>query len=182
MFGTMSTVHEHTPLVAEADQARIEATIDQQMAKCTQEQAARLVAQLLAGAQTQSQNRTHEEERDFKLYVVKLAQAFMEIPFIVGEQAVHGGTGIPSKVPFKPMPSDVIAFAKTQVERLQNVKAMMTLHARERKRRADEKAREANYIKDPARQARIAEEIRKIHDRRNVDGFAVAQGLKDGRI
>lgn len=154
----MTTVSERTSLVTPLDRDRIEATIDAQMAKCTQEQAVAFTAQLIAANPNfQTNKRTPEEERDHKIYVVKLAQAFMEIPYVVGLQAVHGGKGIPSKVAFRPTPADVLAFAKSAVERLQNVKSMMALHKREHERREKEKAEESKYqTTDPeARNARV---------------------------
>jgi hypothetical protein len=174
MFGTIQTVTYATPLIAEVDAARIEAAIDQSLVKCTQHQATTLVVELL-GAYPDFVNtrRSEDDERDYKIYLVKLVEAMMQFSPDIGKAAVHGGTGIPAKMSFKPRATDIILFGKAELEKRQNVKTMLARHRAEAERRRKEKAAEKDFTRTPEMQKRIADEIERLRVGKNFDPLAL---------
>lgn len=146
MLGTLAPVTGQTRLIGAGDCDRIGAAVDEHIRPCTSEQASGLVAKLIYAYPAISlANRTPEEDYNFRLYTVKLHEAFSVFSRAIGEAIVHGGTGVPSIVTYKPQPSDIVAFGKKELEKRLTVKAMATRHKREAERRAEAEAEERKY-------------------------------------
>ena len=158
MFGNLEMVTAHTRLISPTDCDRIETSIDEDLRGCTREEGTTLVAELL-GAYPDFLNtrRSTEEQRDFQVYALKLLEAFMQFSWSIGKAIVHGGTGIPAKVQFKPRATDIITHGQAEKDRRINVKTMVQRHRAEAKRREDEAEQEEKYNwGDPAdRAARV---------------------------
>lgn len=159
MFGNLEHVSQATRLIATADADRIEAAIDADLQPCSRDQASTLVAELLGAypGLVASKDGSTESYREFQLYAVKLCEAFKEFSYSVGKAIVHGGTGIPAKVAYKPQPSDVVKFGAIERDKRINVKTMVQRHRAEAIRRAEEAEEEQKYSRgDPAdRAARV---------------------------
>ena len=135
-----------TRLVLPADCDRIIAAVDAQLQPCTQEQASGLVARLIfAYPGLALASRSDEENRDFQRYTLKLHEAFSVFSYAIGEAIVHGGTGVPAAVAYKPQPSDIVAFGKREVGKRLTVKSMAQRHKAAAVRRAEEAEREEKY-------------------------------------
>ena len=151
-------VTTHTRLISPIDCDRIEASIDADLQPCTREQGTTLVAELL-GAYPDFLNtrRSTEEQRDFQVYALKLLEAFLQFSWSIGKAIVHGGTGIPAKVQFKPRATDIITHGQAEKDSRINVKTMVQRHRAESIRRAEEAEEEQKYSwGDPAdRAARV---------------------------
>lgn len=146
LLGTLAPVTDHTRVIAPADCDRIIAAVDDQTKPCTQQQASGFVARLIfAYPGLALAGRTPGEERDFQRYTVKLHEAFSVFSYPIGEAIVHGGTGVPAAVAYKPQPSDIVAFGKKEMEKLRTVKAMAMRHLAEAKRRAEAVEQERKY-------------------------------------
>lgn len=158
MFGNLEMVTANTRLISHIDCDRIEASIDADLRPCTREQGTTLVAELL-GAYPDFLNtrRCTEEQRDFQVYALKLLEAFLQFSWSIGKAIVHGGTGIPAKVQFKPRATDIITHGQAEKDRRINVKTMVQRHRDEAIRRAEEAEEEEKYSwGDPAdRAARV---------------------------
>lgn len=158
MFGNLEMVTAHTRLISPIDCDRIEASIDADLRPCTREEGTTLVAELL-GAYPDFLNtrRSPEEQRDFQVYALKLLEAFLQFSWSIGKAMVHGGTGIPAKVQFKPRATDIITHGQAEKDRRINVKTMAQRHRAEAIRRAEEAEEEQKYSwGDPAdRAARV---------------------------
>lgn len=158
MFGNLEMVTANTRLISAVDCDRIEASIDVDLRPCTREEGTTLVAELL-GAYPDFLNtrRSPEEQRDFQVYALKLLEAFLQFSWSIGKAIVHGGTGIPSKIQFKPRATDIITHGQAEKDRRINVKTMVQRHRAEAKRREDEATQEEKYNwGDPAdRAARV---------------------------
>ena len=159
MFGNLESVTYNTRLISPTDCDRIEASIDVDLRQCTGDQASTLVAKLLGAypGLVASKDGSQASYREFQLYAVKLSEAFKEFSFSVGKAIVHGGTGIPAKVAYKPQPSDVVKFGAIERDKRVNVKTMAQRHRAEAIRRAEEIEDDQKYSwGDPAdRAARV---------------------------
>lgn len=156
VFSRLEPVTEYTRLIDPDSAARIIATVDRDLQPCSREQATSLVAELLgAYPGIAAASRSSEEVRDFKLYTVKLFEAFSLFSFAIGKCAVHGGSGIPAKQRFKPQPSDIVEFCTAEKVRRLDVKTMAQRHLAEAKRRGDAAAEDAKYRLSPEAKARV---------------------------
>lgn len=165
MFGTNLThVTPQTRLISPIDCDRIEASIDYDLQPCTRDQGSTLVAELLAAypGVVASKDGSSESYREFQLYAIKLCEAFVTFSFAIGKAIVHGGTGVPSLVQFKPQPSDIVKFGMAEKDKRLNVKTMAQRHREEAKRREREAEDEKKYDDGDAdgRKQRVADLIR----------------------
>lgn len=160
LLGAVQPVNEYTSLISPADADRIAATVDAQLISCTRNEASSLVVELL-GAYPEivlmRNDRTDGAEQSYKLYTIKLFEAFADYSYAIGKLIVDGGKeGVPARQKYRPQPSDIHDCAKIHIGRLQNVKTMALRHKAEAERRAFVKAQEAREFGDPAeRKARI---------------------------
>lgn len=159
-------VTHNTRLINALDCDRIEASIDADLRPCTGDQASTLVAELLGAypGLVASKDGSQASYREFQLYAVKLCEAFKEFSYSVGKAIVHGGTGIPAKVAYKPQPSDVVKFGTIERDKRINTKTMVQRHRAEAIRRAEEAEEEQKYSwGDPAdRAARVKAAVAKF--------------------
>lgn len=140
----------------EADADRIIAGVDDALMPCSRNEAATLVAQLIGAYPDVLMMRDDPAtSKDFKLYTLKLHEAFSQFSLRVGEAIVHGGTGLPAQNPYRPKPADVVAFGKKHVDMLVNTKSMAQRHLAEARRRREEKAAEEEFARNrPSLEAR----------------------------
>jgi len=158
IFPKIEPVTACTRLIDPDSAARIIATVDRDLQPCTRVQATSLVAELFGAYPSLTvTSRSDEEIRDFKLYTVKMFEAFSMFGFAIGKAAVHGGSGIPAKQRYKPQPSDVVEFCKAESERRLDVKTMAQRHLAESKRRAAEREEEKRYATTPEQRQRVAD-------------------------
>ncbi len=146
LLGKLDEVTSRTRLLAPVDAERVIAGVDDRMQPCSRNEAATLVAQLVGAYPDIAMMRDDPStSKDFALYTLKLHEAFSQFSFAIGQAIVHGGTGLPAENPYKPKPSDVVAFGRKLVARLTDAKTMAQRHLAESKRRREEKAREAEF-------------------------------------
>lgn len=100
--------------------------------------------------------------KDFALYTLKLHEAFSQFSYAIGLAIVHGGTGLPAKNPYKPKPADVVAFGNAERDKLLNTKSMAQRHIAEARRRAEAKAKEAEFERNRPSAERRAEQVREL--------------------
>lgn len=147
----------------EADADRIIAGVDDALVPCSRNEAATLVAQLIGAYPDVLMMRDDPStSKDFKLYTLKLHEAFSQFSLRVGESIVHGGTGLPAQNPYRPKPADVVAFGKKHVDMLINTKSMAQRHLAEARRRREEKAAEAELARRRPSAERRAEQVREL--------------------
>lgn len=181
LFGDVQSVTERTQLLNPADAHRLIAAVDADLVPCTDAQAATLVAELLGAYPGVLAGK--DGERDFKIYNIKLHEAFKVFSFRIGKAIVHGGTGVPSKQQFRPQPSDVVTFGKAEVSKRLNVKTMCLRHLaeveRREKERAEEADRERSWGTPERRQQVVAKALNSLRSmpgtRRTDDNAALAQ-------
>ena len=153
MFATVQPVTYSTPLMAPIDADRLIASVNAALKPCTREQASALVLELIAGY---PQLILAKQDADTRLYQAKLLEAFAKYSHGIGKRIVNGADGIPGKVAFKPQPSDVVAFAEREQDKLRNVLTMAMRHKAEHQRRADDRARDQQCGTPEQRKARVA--------------------------
>lgn len=163
LLGKLDDVTEKTQLVQIPDAERIIAGVDARMQPCTRNEAATLVAQLIGAYPDIAMMRDDPStSKDFALYTLKLHEAFSQFSYAIGLAIVHGGTGLPAKNPYKPKPADVVAFGNAERDKLLNTKSMAQRHIAEARRRAEAKAKEAEFERNRPSAERRAEQVREL--------------------
>ena len=159
MFPAIRSVSSSERLLAPADIARIVVSVDAQLVPCTRDQATSLVAELFGAYPSLGLDRKRDgNDADFKLYAVKLHEAFSQFSYAIGKAIVNGGTGVPAKTQYRPQPSDVVAFGKAEVERRLSAKTMALRHRAEAERREQARIEEADWERNrPDRERRMAQ-------------------------
>ena len=122
------------------DMRQIIAIIDANQLPASKDEATSLAAILIAKCRAHGLANGPIGDRDFKIYAVGLGEAFLKFPATIGQQAVNGGTGLPSTSAFWPKPFDVVQFCKNAMAMRSRAKVMAQRHITESKRRSDEDA------------------------------------------
>lgn len=160
-LGPLKPVTEYSRLISPEACDRVIANADAHMTPCSRDQASSLVAQLIhADPGLALDRRDDERERSFQAYALKLHEAFCVFSYAVGLQIVHGGTGVPATVPYRPKPSDVRATGDKIVGHIRDAKTMAQRHKAEAQRRENQRAEQAERQKScgtaEQRKARVA--------------------------
>lgn len=146
LFSELQPVAENSRLIDPADAARIIAAIDETLKPCSQNEAATLVAELIGCYPELSMAKADAaQSKDFRLYTVKVLEAFSQFSFAIGKAICHGGTGLPAQSPYRPKPADVVTFGKAEEAKRLNAKTMAQRHMAEHARRAAEREEEARF-------------------------------------
>ena len=163
LFGTLRPVDSHDSLLASGDVDRIIAACDAELAPCTRDESTTLVAELLgAYPGLRASAMSAEAQRDFKLYCIKLQEAFLRFSFPIGKIIVNGGTGVPARQKFKPQPSDIVAMGEAEERKRHDLKAMALRHRTEAERRERERQAEAAFERSRATPAQRAEYVARL--------------------
>lgn len=146
LFGTLRPVDSHERLLASDVVDRIVAACDVELAPCSRDESTTLVAELLgAYPGLRAAAMSAEAQRDFKLYCIKLQEAFLRFSFPIGKAIVNGGTGVPARQKFKPQPSDIVAMGEAEERKRHDLKAMALRHRTEAERRERARAAEVEF-------------------------------------
>jgi hypothetical protein len=176
LFSTLAPVTFNTALTPIEDCNRIEEAIDFDLQPCTREEAAKLLTELLyAYPAVAAMKRSQLEAADFKIYSMKLLEALVRFPYVIGKLIVDGGIGVPAKVPYKPQPSDIAKFGNAERDKRINVKTMVQRHRAEALRREQESKDDTKYAElgDPEeRKARIAAALANFKNNLPADPWA----------
>lgn len=144
LLGNLEPVTAYTRLISPVDADRIVTSVEADLAPCTRSEAATLVAELIgAYPDIAMARRQADGEKDFKLYSLKLYEAFAQFSFAIGKAIVNGGSGVPAICPYKPKPADVVAFGAKERDKRLNTKTMAQRHKAEAQRREAERAEHA---------------------------------------
>jgi hypothetical protein len=169
LLGKLDEVTDKTQLVHPVDAQRVIDGVDDRMRPCTRNEAATLVAQLIGAYPDIAMMRDDPStSKDFALYTLKLHEAFSQFSYAIGQAIVHGGTGLPSKSPYRPKPADVVAFGNAERDRLLNTKTMAQRHLAESRRRAEQKAKDEHFARSrpsaEERQRQVQEALGRFRD------------------
>ena len=150
MLGQIATVDQYTRLISPADADRIIATAERYLRPCTSDQASTLVARLIAAyPNLQLERRDAAEQKNFRLYTIKLHEALSQFSYEIGLQIVDGGRGVPSIQAYRPQPSDIRTMGEKLANRYRDTKTMAQLHKAECERRKAQRAEDAKYSVPP---------------------------------
>jgi hypothetical protein len=128
MFHEWKPVNEHTRLIHPDGARRLIATVDTDLRPCSRDECTTLVAKLV-GAYPELAKRNHDP--DYKVYLNHLFEAFQQFSFAIGQEIVHGGTGLPADLSYTPKPADIVKFGKALVDKRVTARAMALAHLKE---------------------------------------------------
>ncbi|MEP6826983.1 MAG: hypothetical protein ABJA10_02790 [Aestuariivirga sp.] len=152
-LGEVHPFTKHTRCFAVADMRDVIAAIDAEMKPSTKDESTTLVALLLA---SYPHARGKLDDREWSMALVKLQEAFVKFPAVIGFAAVDVG-GLPAKCNFLPKPFDVTEFCTERQTKLNVARIMAHRHIAEIERReAEEKHDRERPPADEASRARVA--------------------------
>lgn len=142
MLGTLRTLADDEPLIPVESCQRVIATMTDDLQPCSPTDAQAFVALLLTAYPS---IRQAIDDRDWRHYNHRLAEAFQQFSPAICRVIVHGGTGVPAKQRYKPQPSDIVECGNAELARIQNAKTMAQRHLLERQRRDTAAAERAAF-------------------------------------